>query len=135
MSYIVEREEHHHRPDARNQCDAIWINMVSFVSIFWYNLNGFLNVENVRQFNFFPARKAGDEPREVVNGRGSEEVSIVLSYRRSRGIGNTSRHISFEFLFIKTCPPDKLHNGFGFVVQFSVEIRNVICQGGKFCKN
>ena len=49
---------------------------------------------------------------ERQKGRGSEEVSIVLSYRRSRGIRNTSRHISFEFLIIKTCPPDKLHNGF-----------------------
>jgi len=29
----------------------------------------------------------------------------LLTYRRSRGIRNTSRHISFEFLFIKTCPP------------------------------
>ena len=29
-----------------------------------------------------------------------------------RGIRDTSRQISFEFLFIKTCPPDKLHNGF-----------------------
>jgi len=57
---------------------------------------------------------------------------VKLSYRRSRGIRNTSRHISFEFLFIKTCPPDKLHNGFGFVVQFRVRIRHVIiCQGGK----
>jgi hypothetical protein len=34
----------------------------------------------------------------------------VTTYRRSRGIRNTSCHISFEFLFIKTCPPDKLHN-------------------------
>jgi hypothetical protein len=39
---------------------------VSFVSIFWYNLNGFLNVENVRQFNFFPAKKAPDDSRGVV---------------------------------------------------------------------
>ena len=29
-----------------------------------------------------------------------------------RGIRNTSRQISFQFLFIKTRPPDKLHNGF-----------------------
>ena len=36
---------------------------------------------------------------------------VKPTYRRIRGIRNTSRHISFEFLFIKTCPPDKLHNG------------------------
>ncbi len=58
----MEREEHHHRPDNRNQCDARWINRVSFVSIFWYNLNGFLNVENVRQFYFPPAKKAQMTP-------------------------------------------------------------------------
>ncbi len=63
----MEREEHHHRPDAQNQCDARWINTVSFVSIFWYNLNGFLIVENVRQFNFFPAKKAPDDSRGVVS--------------------------------------------------------------------
>ena len=34
------------------------VNMVSFVSIFWYNLNGFLNVENVQQF-FFVSRQKG----------------------------------------------------------------------------
>jgi hypothetical protein len=33
--------------------------------------------------------------------------SILPNYRRRRGISTTSRHISFEFLFIKTCPPDK----------------------------
>ncbi len=43
-------------------------NTVSFVSIFWYNLNGFLNVENVPQFYFSPAKKAPDEPRGVVPG-------------------------------------------------------------------
>ncbi len=52
---------------SKHRCDARWINMVNFVSIFWYNLNGFLNVENVQQINFFPARKAGDESREVVD--------------------------------------------------------------------
>jgi hypothetical protein len=45
-------------------------------------------------------------------------------------IRDTSRQISFEFLFIKTLPPDKLHIGFGFVIQFRVRIRYVICQGG-----
>jgi hypothetical protein len=49
-----------------------------------------------------------------------------------RGIRDTSRQISFEFLFIKTCPPDKLHKGFGFVIQFRVGIRYVICQGVEF---
>jgi hypothetical protein len=47
-----------------------------------------------------------------------------------RRIRDTSRQISFEFLFIKTLPPDKLHIGFGFVIQFRVRIRYVICQGG-----
>jgi hypothetical protein len=37
-----------------------------------------------------------------------------------RGIRDTSRQISFEFLFIKTRSPDKLHNGFGFVIKFRV---------------
>ena len=49
-----------------------------------------------------------------------------------RGIRDTSCQISFKFLFIKTRPPDKLHNGFGFVIQFRVGIRYVICQGGNF---
>jgi hypothetical protein len=53
-------------------------------------------------------------------------------YRIDRGIRTTSRQISFEFLFIKTRPLDKLPNGFGFVVQFRVGIRYVICQGGEF---
>ena len=61
---------------------------------------------------------------------------IVVSISRQiptidRGIRNTCQ-ISFEFLFIKTRPPDKLHNGFGFVIQFSVGICYVICQGGEF---
>ena len=47
---------------------------------------------------------------------------------------DTSRQISFEFLFIKTRPPDKLHNGFGFVIQFRVGIRYVICRGASFEK-
>jgi len=55
-------------------------------------------------------------------------------FRRSRGIRNTSCHISFEFLFIISCPPDKLHNGFGFVVQFRIGICHVICQGASFDK-
>ncbi len=55
---LVEREEHHHCPDTRNhRCDARWINTVSLVSIFWYNLNGFLNVENVWTILFFPRQK------------------------------------------------------------------------------
>ena len=45
-----------------------------------------------------------------------------------------SRHISFEFLFIKTCPPDKLHNGFYFVVQFRVGIRYLSVRGASFDK-
>ena len=43
----------------------------------------------------------------------------------STGAGDkdTSRQISFEFLFIKTRPPQKLHNGFVFVIQFRDGIR------------
>ncbi len=59
---LVKREEHHHRPDARYRCDTRWINTVSFVRIFWYNLNGFLNVENVQQFYFFPRQKGSRWP-------------------------------------------------------------------------
>ena len=36
-----------------------------------------------------------------------------------RGIRDTSRQISFEFLFLKTCPPDKLHNGFRCGIELS----------------
>ena len=57
---------------------------------------------------------------------------ILCHYPIDRGIGNTSRQISFEFLFIKTRPPNKLHYGFGFVVQFRVGIWYLNCQGGKF---
>ena len=53
-------------------------------------------------------------------------------YRIDQGLRTTSRQISFEFLFIKTCPPDKLHNGFGFVIQFRVGIRYLKCEGGEF---
>ena len=42
--------------------------------------------------------------------------------------------ISFEFLFIKTHPTDKLHSGCGFVIQLGVGIRYKICQGGSFDK-
>jgi hypothetical protein len=72
------------------------------------------------------------------NGGGDDEALILWGgcHRDiavgGRGISTTSRHISFEFLFIKTCPPDKLHYGFGFVVQFGVGIRYLSCQGGKF---
>jgi hypothetical protein len=62
----------------------------------------------------------------------SSDGQTSVTYRRDRGIRNTSRQISFEFLFTKTRPPDKLHSGFGFVVQFRVGIRYVICQGGEF---
>ena len=34
------------------------------------------------------------------------------NYPIDQGIRNTSRKISFEFLFINTHPPDKLHTGF-----------------------
>jgi len=53
-------------------------------------------------------------------------------YRKDRGLRTTSRQISFEFLFIKTYPPDKLHNGFSFVIQFRIGIWYLSCQGGVF---
>jgi hypothetical protein len=40
-----------------------------------------------------------------------EDPCLVLYYHEDRGLRTTSCQISFEFLFIKTCPPDKLHNG------------------------
>jgi hypothetical protein len=58
--------------------------------------------------------------------------SVLFSSTIDRGLRTTSRQISFEFLFIKTCPPDKLHNGFGFVIQFRVGIRYLKCEGGEF---
>jgi hypothetical protein len=44
----------------------------------------------------------------------------------------TSCQISFEFLFIESCPPEKLQTTFRFVVQFCVGIQYLICQGGMF---
>jgi hypothetical protein len=55
-----------------------------------------------------------------------------VTYRIDRGIRDASRQISFEFLFIKTRPPDTLHIGFVFIIQFRVGIRYVMCQGGEF---
>jgi hypothetical protein len=46
---------------------------VSFVSIFWYNLNGFLNVKKGLTIYFFPAKKAPDEPQP---GSGGKAVGI-----------------------------------------------------------
>jgi hypothetical protein len=54
--------------------------------------------------------------------------------RRSWGISNTSHHISIEFLIIKNWPHAKLNNVFGFVIQFRVGIRYLICHGGEFDK-
>jgi hypothetical protein len=56
----------------------------------------------------------------------------IATYRRPRGISTTSGHISFEFLFIKTFPPDKLHNGFRRGIELRNRIRYVIyLSGGK----
>jgi hypothetical protein len=51
-----------------------------------------------------------------------------------RGIRNTSRQIYFEFLVIKTHPPDKFHKGFGFVIQFRVGILMQFVRGSSFDK-
>jgi hypothetical protein len=64
--------------------------------------------------------------------RGWSCVWHASCYRRHWGISTTSRQISFEFLFIKTCPPDKLHNGLCFVIQFRFGIRYLKCEGGEF---
>ena len=56
----------------------------------------------------------------------------VVKLRRPRGTSTTSRHISLEFLFIKTCPPDNLDTGFRRRIERRNWIRYVICQGGKF---
>jgi len=68
----------------------------------------------------------------------SENMTVTFmditdcSCRIDRGIRNTSRQISFEFLFIKTRPPDKLHTGFRRGIEWRNQIRYVICQGGEF---
>jgi hypothetical protein len=49
-------------------------------------------------------------------------------------LSTTSSQISFEFLFIKTCPPNKLHNRCGFVIKFRDGIRYLSCQGASFDK-
>jgi hypothetical protein len=64
-------------------------------------------------------------------GQGEERKIKVLYLIPYRGIRDTSRQISFEFLFIKTRPTD---NGFGFVIQFRVGIRYVIRMGANFEK-
>jgi len=69
--------------------------MVNFVSIFWYNLNGFLNVENVRQFNFFPAKKAPDDSRGVVRG-----PSLFLFCPP----GSRAGQVFLEIYFLNGCP-------------------------------
>jgi hypothetical protein len=69
----------------------------------------------------------------ITNSHNFNFTNIVLP-TIDRGIRDTSPQISFEFLFIKTRPPDKLHNGFGFVIQFRVGICYVICQGASFEK-
>jgi hypothetical protein len=55
-------------------------------------------------------------------------------YRIDRGIRNTSRQISFEFLFIKTRLPDKLHNRFRRWIEWRNQIRYVIYRGASFDK-
>ncbi len=74
---------------------------------------------------------ANSRPFSLLVRRKSHSINLVTN-TIDRGIRTTSRQISFEFLFIKTRPLDKLHNGFGFVVQFRVGICYVICQGGEF---
>ena len=54
------------------------------------------------------------------------------TYRRDRGLRDTSRQISFEFRFIKTRPPHILDIGFRRGIEWRNRIRYVICQGGKF---
>jgi len=46
------------------------------------------------------------------NNKTNEKPTKNQQITIDRGIRNTSRQISFEFLFIKTCPPDNLHTGF-----------------------
>ena len=55
---------------------------------------------------------------------------LLMGYR----VGDKKHfpQISFEFLFIKTRPPDKLHNGFRRWIEWQNQIRYVICQGGEF---
>ena len=46
-----------------------------------------------------------------------------MSYHKD-GLRTTFPQISFQFLFIKTCY--KLHNEFGFIIQFCVGIQYLI---------
>jgi hypothetical protein len=57
-------------------------------------------------------------------------MEICCSYRRPQGISTTSHHISFEFLFIKTSPPDNLDTRFRRGIELRNRIRYVICVRG-----
>ncbi len=48
----------------------------------------------------------------------------IRDYRKCQGLSNSSRQSSFEYLSIKTCPPSKLRNRFGFSVPFCAGIDN-----------
>ena len=49
----------------------------------------------------------------LLSGGGVVSTGVSFDIHRiGRGLRTTSRQISFEFLFIKTRPPDKLHTGF-----------------------
>ncbi len=56
---------------------------------------------------FFLLLRTFDQNFTIQMNRGCKLPATVY-----QGIRNTSRQISFEFLFIKTCPPDKLHTRF-----------------------
>ena len=65
---------------------------------------------------------------------GTKHVPTYLTYRPGGDETLPAKFLLNSFLS-KLAPPDKLHNGFGFVIQFSVGIRYVIiCQGGEFDK-
>ena len=59
-------------------------------------------------------------------------IITVSSYRIDRGLSNGSRQISFEFLSIKTRPPDKINYRFRRRMVRRIQIGSSILKGGEF---
>jgi hypothetical protein len=54
---FVKQGEHFHHRDARFQCNARQLMVLSLERIIWYNFNGFLHVEIFVEETFFPRKK------------------------------------------------------------------------------
>jgi len=68
-------------------------------------------------------------PYEIYGAGVFVPARILIGVKMLR---TTSCQISFVFLYIKSCPPDKLQTAFRFVIQFCSGIQYLICQGGMF---